>query len=269
MGTSIGLLCGLGIVLIGSALLEDGPPRAPRSVRIDARRIGAASASGLLVLALASAVSRSVVIGLAFAALGTCLPTMLRRRRRRLLQSGRIQVWPDAVDDLASGVRAGMSLADALAALAERGPEELKGPFAEFAADHRVGMGFDPAMDRLKERLDDPVGDRVVEALRIARAVGGGDLGRLLRNLSTYLREEVRLRSELEARQSWAVTGARMAVAAPWLVLVLLSLSPDVAAQYDSPGGVVVILSGLAACITAYALMRRIGRLPTEVRVLQ
>ncbi|MEZ5160474.1 MAG: hypothetical protein R2709_06805 [Marmoricola sp.] len=40
-------------------------------------------------------------------------------------------------------------------------------------------------LDRLKDRLADPVGDRVVEALRIAREVGGGDSGRL-RNLSGY-----------------------------------------------------------------------------------
>jgi tight adherence protein B len=50
--------------------------------------------------------------------------------------------------------------------------------------------------------------------------VGGGDLGRLLRSLSTFLREDARTRSELESRQAWTVNGARLAVSAhettPW-----------------------------------------------------
>ena len=85
----------------------------------------------------------------------------------------------------------------------------------------RSPAGSASRLDRLKDRLADPVGDRVVEGLRIAREVGGGDLGRLLRNLSGYLRDDARTRSELEARQAWTVNGARLAVAAPWLVLLL------------------------------------------------
>ena len=73
-------------------------------------------------------------------------------------------------------------------------------------------------------------------ALRIAREVGGGDLGRLLRNLSGYLRDDLRTRSELESRQAWTVNGARLAVAAPWLVLLLLCFQPEVIGRYSLAG---------------------------------
>ena len=66
----------------------------------------------------------------------------------------------------------------------------------------RLTGRFGESLDRLKRRLSDPVGDRVVEGLRIAREVGGGELGSLLRNLSTFLRDDARTRSELESRQS-------------------------------------------------------------------
>ena len=75
-----------------------------------------------------------------------------------------------------------------------------------FAADYQLSGRFRESLDRLKERLADPVGDRVVEGLRVAREVGGGELGRLLRNLSGYLRDDARTRSEMEARQAWAST---------------------------------------------------------------
>jgi tight adherence protein B len=108
----------------------------------------------------------------------------------------------------------------------------------------------------------------VCESLRVARDVGGGDLGRLLRNLSGYLRDDARTRSELEARQAWTVNGARLAVAAPWVVLLLMSFQTEVIRRYASGAGVVVLAVGAGLCLVAYRLMMRIGRLPVERRIL-
>ena len=177
-------------------------------------------------------------------------------------------MWPEAVDNLASAVRAGMSLPEALTALGHRGPEPLREPFLAFGADYQVTGRFGDSLDRLKVRLADPVGDRVVEGLRIAREVGGGELGSLLRNLSGFLREDARTRSELESRQAWTVNGARLAVAAPWLVLLMLCFQREVIARYASPAGVLVLAVGGGLCLVAYRTMVRIGRLPTEQRVL-
>ena len=94
-----------------------------------------------------------------------------------------------------------------------------------------------------------------MEGLRVARQVGGGDLGRLLRNLSGHLRDDARTRSELEARQSWAVNGARLAVAAPWLVLLTMSFQREVISRYASAAGAVVLVTG-ALCLR--------GRLPAD-----
>jgi len=99
--------------------------------------------------------------------------------------------------------------------------------------------------------------------------VGGTDLGRLLRTLSGFLREDARTRAELESRQSWTVNAARLAVAAPWIMLALLSLRPDAVEAYNTGAGVVVLAVGGALCLAAYRLMLRLGRLPDEERVLR
>ncbi len=173
------------------------------------------------------------------------------------------------IDDLASGVRAGLSLPEALMALAERGPEEVRAEFARFADDYRATGRFTDALEALKARLADPVADRIVEALRLTREVGGTDLGCLLRTLSQMLREDLRTRGELEARQSWTVNGARMAVAAPWVVLLMLATRGEAAVAYSSPLGAVVLAVGAGCSVVAYQLMVRIGRLPEETRVLR
>jgi tight adherence protein B len=213
-------------------------------------------------------VSRAAPVALAFAILAAYGPIALLRGRARRRRRELAEIWPEAVDHLTSAVRAGLSLPEGLAQLGERGPTPLRPAFADFARDYMVTGRFGSCLDRLKASLADPAGDRVVEALRIAREVGGGDLGRMLRTLSRFLRDDARTRAELESRQAWVVNGARLAAAAPWTVLLVLSFQPEVIARYQSPPGAVVIGVGAAVCVLAYRLMIRLGRLPEERRVL-
>jgi len=280
MGPVVGLLFGLGLLLVWSSTWAPAPRRhrqpwlgpLAREAGLGDVRPGAfvtvCAVSGLTVTLLVLVASRTLPVALVFGVMGGYLPiTVLKSRARRRTRE-LAEVWPEAVDNLASAVRAGMSLPEALSALGERGPETLRPAFRAFALDYQVSGRFSDCLDRLKERLSDPVGDRVVESLRVAREVGGGDLGRLLRSLSGFLRDDARTRSELESRQAWTVNGARLAVAAPWLVLLLLCFQPEVIHRYATGAGVVILLGGAAACVAAYRLMVRIGRLPTERRIL-
>ena len=284
MGALVGLGVGVGLLVVWSAFATPRTPRTSRNRRgWLALRLGEAgmhrvSVPGVAVLSVGlgagavlvvQVVSGTPPVALAFGVMAGYLPFAVvaaraRRRRRELAE-----VWPEAVDNLASAVRAGMSLPDALAALGVRGPEPLRPAFDSFALDYQVTGRFGECLDRLKEELADPVGDRVVEGLRIAREVGGGELGRLLRTRSGYLRHDVRTRSEMESRQAWTVNGARLAVAAPWLVLLVMSFQSDVIRRYASPAGVAILVVGAALCVAAYWSMMRIGRLPVERRILR
>ncbi|HET8959417.1 type II secretion system F family protein [Nocardioides sp.] len=283
MGALVGLGVGVGLMLVWSAFFVPRTPRVrTRSVGrlrelLDRAGLGQVSTTGFVILCLVLAIGAALVIQLvsgtppvavAFGAMGGYLPVAMvaGRARRRLREFA--EVWPEAVDNLASAVRAGLSLPDALAGLGTRGPVPLREAFDQFALDYQVSGRFGECLDRLKARLADPTGDRVVEGLRVAREVGGGELGRLLRNLSGYLRDDARTRSEMEARQAWTVNGARLAVAAPWLVLLFMSFQSEVIRRYASPAGVVVLAMGAVSCFVAYRLMMRIGRLPIERRIL-
>jgi tight adherence protein B len=241
MGALLGLGLGVGLMLVWSAFAVPRRPRRvsghrPRVAQLLARAgMSQVSVSSFATLCgvLATAVTLLVElststppVAVLFGAMAGYLPILVVSSRARRRQRSFAEVWPEAVDNLTSAVRAGMSLSDAVGQLCERGPEPLRASFAAFALDYQVTGRFEECLDRLKDRLADPVGDRVVEGLRVAREVGGGELGRLLRHLSGYLRDEARTRSELEARQAWAVNGARVAVAAPWLVLLMMSFRP-------------------------------------------
>jgi tight adherence protein B len=281
MGALVGLGVGVGLLLAWSAFALPPTEKVERTSRL--RRVLAEA--GLAHVGTSSVVAMCVVLGMAaglviqavtgtppiavcFALIAGYAPIGMVRSRARRRAREFAEVWPEAVDNLASAVRAGLSLPEALGNLSLRGPEPLRPAFDAFAADYQLSGRFGDCLDRLKERLADPVGDRVVEGLRVAREVGGGELGRLLRNLSGYLRDEARTRSEMEARQAWTVNGARLAVAAPWVILLFMTGQGEVIQRYNSPAGVAVLVGGAAACVVAYRLMMWIGRLPVERRIL-
>ena len=75
--------------------------------------------------------------------------------------------------------------------------------------------------------------------------------------------------TQLVARQSWTTAGARLATAAPWIVLALLSTRQETAQAFDSPPGIAILAAGALMSGAAYVLMVRLGRLPEEERVLR
>lgn len=280
-GAAVGLTAACGLLLVGAALLLPARPSTPRrgsltrlvessGVRgMSAGRLLAASVGCALVAAVVGLALTAVpIVGAVAAVAGAVLPALMLQRRAAQRRRQLAAAWPDAVDTLHSGVRAGLSLPEALAALGRSGPSVLCPAFTAFAVEHRATGSVESALRVLQEDLADPVADRVVAALRLTGDVGGRELGSLLRTLSVMLREEARTRAEIEARQSWTVAAARLAVAAPWITLLLLCTRPEAVAAYLAPAGAVVIATAAVLSAIAYVLMRRIGRLPRDERVV-
>jgi tight adherence protein B len=283
VSVAIGLLLGIGLLLAASPILwptqaQDAGQTSPRMrarevlvqaglARVGVSTVVAASvilgvAAGALVFALVPVIAVAFAAGVLFLILPSAIVVLRARTQRRATRV----VWPDVVDHLVSAVRSGLALPESVVTLAHSGPPITRAAFAEFERDYRMTGGFADSLDRLKDRLADPVADRIIETLRMSREVGGNELTTVLRNLAAYLRQDAAIRSEVEARQSWIVNAARLGVAAPWIVLLLLSTRPEAAAAYNSPAGIALILVGLALSVIAYRIMIGIGRLPEEQR---
>lgn len=274
----------LGLAFAAGALLVLASARSPRTrghrrgalarlvaasgtSRLTPSRVVASCVVAALVAAIAALMATALPLAAGLAALaGGLVPLLVLRRRAAGRRHSVRAAWPDAVDVLVSAVRSGMSLPEAVGDLGRTGPEPLRPAFTLFATEYRATGSFTQSVDVLQARLADPVADRVVAALRLAREVGGSDLGVMLRTLSAMLRDEARTRSEILARQSWTVAAARMAVAAPWLTLALLCTRSEAASAYTSVAGAVVLCVAALLSVVAYAVMMRIGRLPDDER---
>lgn len=219
--------------------------------------------------AVSTVLTGSWAIALCFGLFASWLPYRLLQHRARSRQVMRRELWPETLDHLNSGIRAGLSLPEALSSLAHRGPEPLRPLFEVFAEEYRASGSFAIALERFRQVSADPVADRIVVALSVTRQVGGSDLGTMLRALAQFVRDDARTRNELSARQQWTVNGARLAVAAPWVVLAFLSTRPETAAAYNSQTGLILLAAGFVVSLLAYQAMKKIGRLPQEPRVIE
>lgn len=279
----LGAALAAGLLLCASPWLWPARGRVERQERRDDRLTRLMDEAGLasverhrviavmLVLALLAAAVAWLITGipvlavLAALAAGAAPIAFLRARRLRLLKARR-QMWPDVCDLLVAAIRVGLSLPDAVASLADSAPAAVRPAFVVFARDLRATGRFETSIDRLKTTLADPIADRIIEALKMARQVGGTELTSVLRALSSSVRADATLRGEVEAKQSWIRGAAVLGVVAPWVILALLALRPEGAQAYASPEGVMVIIGGAIVSVIAFRIMIRIGRLPEPRR---
>ena len=212
--------------LLESAGLTRVPP---------AGAVAASVSSAAVIAAAAWLVTQVAALALVAAAAGALAPfAWLRARRSRLVRSRRA-LWPDICDLLIASVRAGMSLPDSRRQPRRFRPRAVASPFAAFARDIAASGHFDSSAVRLKQALADPVGDRIVETLRMARQVGGTELTPVLRALAASVRADAALRAEVESRQSWIRGAAVLGVAAPWAILAMLAMGRKGLARTAAP----------------------------------
>lgn len=262
MGFLIGAGIGLGTLLILRAVTE------PREITLHLRRYLPYAVAAALGGGISYLVSKSALIALCVALLSIAGPVGIVSHRRQKRRQALREAWPELLDEVVASVRAGLGVGEALSLLEIRGPQIVRSEFAEFAAHLRAVGRLNPCLDELKAKMADPMADRIIEAMRLSHDLGGRDLAKMLTNLAAYVREDNRARGELLARQSWTVNGARLAAVAPWLILLLFSTRPGTAQAFANPAGAAVLVTGLLLTVVAYLLMRRLGRLPEEKRIL-
>ena len=278
MGAAIivcGVLLGIGIALL---VLPRGVRR-PRSVRIWFDEAGLAGVPLAVIGAVMTTVA--VIVG-ALTATVIPLPSVaplgfvvgcgvpivaLASARDRRRQRARA-LWPDVIDSIRVALRSGSTLTDAMIAASAMVPKEWRVAWTELEVTLRRGSDIDTALRRLQRLLADPIADRVVEAIVVAREFGGTELPAVLTELGRSVRRESGMRREAQSRQSWVRHAATLGVVSPWIVLALLASRPENREAYSTVAGTIVIVASAGATVVAYVAMRALGTLREPARWL-
>ena len=175
------------------------------------------------------------------------------RKKQKLIQDA----WPEALDHINSAIKSGVSISQALANLAERGPIVLSPFFREYKSQVSTTGNLELALRNLCLSTQDPVLKRLTQTILLVRQVGGAQVGSVLRTFTTFLRNDLTAKREIEMRHGWIANTARIASCAPWLLLIFLTFQPQTRTAYNTPIGAIVVLGGSLLIGVAYLWMKK------------
>ncbi|KAB0265760.1 type II secretion system F family protein [Microvirga brassicacearum] len=158
---------------------------------------------------------------------GLLLPHLYVNRKRNGRFKAFTAEFPNAVDVIVRGVKAGLPLVDCLRMIASEAKEPVRSEFKAILDDQTVGVPMDQAVQRLSERI--PVPEANFFAIVISlQSRSGGSLSEALGNLSRVLRERKKMAGKVRAMSSEAKASAGIIGSLPVVVTCLLYLSaPD------------------------------------------
>ena len=208
-----------------------------------------------------SIITKVFVIALVSLAVAILLPGILLNQRKTKMQDQKMQQWTLLIDDLTSGVRAGLTISEALAQALQNCEEPLRSDFQEAILEINRSGQVSKVISILKNQITDTVGVATLKLLQVVLKTGANDLATSLSILSNSSRENHNLIQELKAKQSWVLNGARISVISPWLVLLALWTQESVRNAYQNLIGQLILILVAVVGLFGYLVMKRIGRI--------
>jgi tight adherence protein B len=171
-----------------------------------------------------------LVVGPAMAVGGFGLPAWLLGflRKRRLKKF--VEEFPNAIDIIIRGVKAGLPFGECLRIIAAESAEPVRSEFRQIVEAQAIGLSTSEAVERIAERV--PIAEASFFSIVITiQQKAGGNLAEALGNLSSVLRDRKKMQAKVKAMSSEAKASAYIIGSLPFLVggMVYLTSPPGYA----------------------------------------
>ena len=164
--------------------------------------------------------------GLGFAAafgLPLWILSFLKKRREAKF----LEHFPDSVDIIVRGIKAGLPLIDSMKVIVNDAPEPIRSEFRQILEVQMIGMPLGEACAKLYDRI--PLAEANFFAIVVSiQQKAGGNLSEALGNLSRVLRDRKKMKAKITAMSMEAKASAAIIGSLPLLVMLVVYLtSPD------------------------------------------
>lgn len=237
-------------------------------IAIELERAGSNQKAGQFLLTSVACAVGGLVIGQRFtfiasivlAAFGLFLPLLWLRRKQAKREAALEAQLPESLDMLVNALQAGYSLQAAMEFVGRETPAPLGPEFGRFYDEQRLGMEVRMALLRFQERVGTLDARMFVTSLLIQRETGG-NLGEVLTNLATLMRERVTFRLQLATLTAEPRMSAKVLASLPLAVVLLIgALNPDfMRPLIETPTGHKLVLYAATSVAIGYLVMSRIA----------
>jgi len=148
------------------------------------------------------------------------LLSFLRKRR----QAKFLQEFPNAVDVVVRGVKAGLPLNDCLRIVAGEVQEPVRAEFRQIVESQALGLPVSDCVERMYDRM--PLAEVNFFSIVIAiQQKSGGNLSEALGNLSKVLRDRKKMKDKIQAMSQEAKASAAIIGSLPLIVMLLVFIT--------------------------------------------
>lgn len=149
--------------------------------------------------------------------------SFLRSRRIKKF----VAAFPEAIDVIIRGVKAGLPVGDCFKTIAQQAPEPVRSEFRRIIDAQHLGLTMGEAVEILSERVPTPETSFFGIVLSVQEKAGG-NLSEALGNLSRVLRDRKKMRDKVQAVSMEAKASAAIIGALPFVDgLAVYFFSPD------------------------------------------
>jgi tight adherence protein B len=162
-------------------------------------------------------------LGIGFAA-GAGLPFWMLSFLKKRRESKFLEAFPDAVDVIVRGIKAGLPLLDSLKLIASEAEEPVRSEVRAIIDTQTIGIPLGEACLKLYERM--PLAEANFFGIVISiQQRAGGNLSEALGNLSRVLRDRKKMKAKIRAMSQEAKASAGIIGALPIAVMILVYIT--------------------------------------------
>jgi tight adherence protein B len=184
-----------------------------------------AGALGIVVFVVALPTGAGLLAALALAFAAACgLPLWFLSFLKKRRESHFLNHFPDAVDVIVRGIKAGLPVMDCLKIIANEAVEPVRGEFRSIVETQTIGMPLGEACLKLYERVPVPEANFFGIVISIQQKAGG-NLSEALGNLSRVLRDRKKMKAKIQAMSMEAKASAAIIAALPMAVMTLVYIT--------------------------------------------
>jgi tight adherence protein B len=191
--------------------------------------LGIVAVISVLLLFKGAPFALSLLIGLLF---GLLLPHLFVGFLIKKRISDFNKRFPDAIELLVRGLRAGLPISETLGVVGVELPGAIGEEFRNVSDKIKIGRTMDVALQETADRLGTPEFNFFCITLQIQRETGG-NLAETLSNLAEVLRKRAQMKLKIKAMSSEAKASAYIIGALPFIVFFLIySINPTYSGKF-------------------------------------
>jgi tight adherence protein B len=219
--------------------------------------ISAAIGAVLFIIVLFTGLGLLPAVALGFAgAFG--LPRWLIAYLKKRRETKFLVAFPDAVDVIVRGIKAGLPLLDSLKVITVDSPEPVRSEFRAIVETQAIGLPLGEACGKLYESMPLPEANFFGIVISIQQKAGG-NLSEALGNLSKVLRDRKKMKAKIDAMSMEAKASAAIIGALPLAVMALVYItSPQyISLLWTEPMGRLMLAASAIWMFMGVMVMRK------------